>query len=67
MKHSELMISEAVAVARYAHTGRWIAKRLPRAVVELGQAERAKHKQGQRCFGCEMQTFDVVITLGERP
>jgi hypothetical protein len=57
------LFSEQTAIARYAHTGRWIAKRLPAAVVEAGKTERAKHKRGERCAGCEMQTVDWEIDL----
>jgi hypothetical protein len=60
---TDLPLSHVIAIARYAHTGRWIAKRLPATVVETGKAERAKHKRGERCAGCEMQTVDWVIDL----
>jgi hypothetical protein len=57
----KLLLSERVYIALYAHTGKWRAKRLPVHVIELGRAERAKHKRGERCMGCEMQRFDLVI------
>jgi hypothetical protein len=60
----DLLLSERVYIALYAHTGKWRAKRLPAHVIELGRAERAKHKRGERCMGCEMQTLTVEITLG---
>jgi hypothetical protein len=60
----EFRFSARVAIARYAHTGRWIAKRLPPAVVEAGKTERAKHKRGERCLGCEMQTLDITWIPG---
>jgi hypothetical protein len=60
---ADLPLSHVIAIARYAHTGRWIAKRLSAAVVEAGKAERAKHKRGERCAGCEVQTVDWEIDL----
>lgn len=56
----DLLFSHHVYIAIYAHTGKWRAKRLPKEVVDLGKQEREKHKRGERCMGCEMQTFEFV-------
>lgn len=61
---ADLLLSERIAVARYAHTGRWIAPRLPAHIIELGRAERKKHKAGQRCLGCEAQVLDIAWEPG---
>lgn len=58
-----MYLSHLVYIALFAHTGKWRAKRLPQSVVDIGKVERAKHKRGERCMGCEFQTFDVEITI----
>ena len=57
----DLLLSERVYIAIFAHTGKWRAKRLPKRVVQIGIEEREKHQKGVECIGCRMQTFDVVI------
>jgi hypothetical protein len=54
-----MLDSERIYVAIYAHSGKWRVKKLPKEVVEIGLAERKRHKSGERCLGCEMQTLDV--------
>jgi hypothetical protein len=51
--------SHRIYIALYAHSGKWRIKKLPKDVVEIGIAERAKHKRGERCMGCEMMTWDL--------
>jgi hypothetical protein len=56
----DLLFSERVYIALYARTGKWRAKRLPRHVVEIGIAERVKHKRGEPSMVEEMQWKDVA-------